>query len=346
MKSLTITSSRTAAGKTTVGLGIALNSGMKCGYYKPYGDHLVYSKKSLHDLDAMVYQNWMGMGNEVLESTLGFDADKIISHWNSNELKSVLKRNYDTVAKGKDLMIVETARNYSFGGHMDMDSITLAQSFDSELLLVAEGDIPLILDKVLAIAKCAENIAKFKGIVINKVSEEDREKIEIEVPPILEKKGIKLLGIMPKHPELEWGHMRLVLEKLNAKLIAGGDGVGNIVKTVQVGALSAEQAMKMPNFFRENKVLITGGDRVDLIFACLGKETAGIVLTNNILPHPKIIAKADDLNIPIISVHMDTYTTAKAVEKIIAEISPDEVEKRELIKNMAKKELDLDAILK
>jgi hypothetical protein len=167
----------------------------------------------------------------------------------------------------------------------------------------------------------------------------------IEVPPILEKKGIKLLGIMPKHPELEWGHMRLVLEKLNAKLIAGGDGVGNIVKTVQVGALSAEQAMKMPNFFRENKVLITGGDRVDLIFACLGKETAGIVLTNNILPHPKIIAKADDLNIPIISVHMDTYTTAKAVEKIIAEISPDEVEKRELIKAMAKKELDLDAIL-
>ena len=45
MKSLTITSTRTAAGKTTVSLGIALNTDKKIGYYKPYGDHLVYSKR-------------------------------------------------------------------------------------------------------------------------------------------------------------------------------------------------------------------------------------------------------------------------------------------------------------
>jgi len=345
MKSLTITSSRTAAGKTTVGLGIALNAGRKCGFYKPYGDHLVYNKKSLQDLDAMVFHDWLGMDKAVLESTLGFDADKIMSHWNQKELDNVLKRNYQAIHSKHDLTIVETARNYSFGGHMDMDSISLAQKFDSEILLVAEGDVPLILDKVLAIAKCAENIAKLKGVVINKVSEEDWDKVKIEVPPILERKKIKMLGMLPRRTELEWGHMRLVLEKLNGKLIAGGDGIGNVIKTVQVGALSAEQAMKMPNFFRENKVLITGGDRVDLIFACLAPETAGVVLTNNILPHPKVIAKADDMNIPIVSVHTDTYTTAKAVEKIIAEISPDETGKRDLIRDMAKKGLDLDAIL-
>jgi hypothetical protein len=344
MKSLTITSSRTAAGKTTVGLGIALNARGKVSYYKPYGDHLVYSKKSLRDLDAMVFHDWLGMDANVLENTLGFDADKIMSHWNQQELDSVLKKNYKAAAGKSDLIIVETARNYSFGGHMDMDSISLAQKFNSELLLVADGDVPLILDKVLAISKCAENIAKLRGIVINKVSDEDRDKMEIEIPQVLGRKGIKLLGILPKRPELEWGHMRLVLEKLNAKLIAGGDGINKVVKTVQVGALSAEQAMKMPNFFRENKVLITGGDRVDLIFASLAPETAGIVLTNNILPHPKVIAKADDMDIPILSVHMDTYTTAKAVEKIIAEISPDEADKRELIKDMAKKYLDMDAI--
>ena len=345
MKSLTITSSRTAAGKTTVGLGIALNSGLECGYFKPYGDHLVYSKKSLHDLDAMVFHDWLDMGPEVLEGTLGFDADKIISHWNPLELDSILKRNYENISKGRELMIVETARNYSFGGHMDMDSVSLAQKFNSEMLLVAEGDVPLILDKVLAISKCAENIVKLKGIIINKVSDEEREKIEIEVPPILEKKSIKLLGILPRKRELEKGTAQLVLDKLNAKLIAGSEGLSNIVESVQVGALSAEQAMKMPTFFKDNKMLITGGDRVDLIFASLNMNTAGIVLTNNILPHPKVIAKADDLNIPLISVHMDTYTTAKAVEKIIAEIAPDESDKRELIRSMAKKELDMDSIL-
>ncbi|MBA3046568.1 MAG: AAA family ATPase [Candidatus Thermoplasmatota archaeon] len=345
MKSLTITSSRTAAGKTTVGLGIALNTDLKCGYYKPFGDHLVYSKKNLHDLDAMVYHKWLGMGDEVLESTLGFDADKILSHWNSSELDSVLKRNYQNICKDKDLVLVETARNYSYGGHMDLDSVSLAQKFDSDMILVAEGDVPLILDKVLAISKCTENIVRLKGVIINKASDEEREKIDIEVPPVLERKGIKLLGVLPKKRELEKGDMSLVLEKLNAKLIAGSDGLGNIIEVVHIGALTADQAMNLPSFFVENKLLITGGDRVDLIFAALNMNTAGIVLTNNILPHPRVIAKADDLKIPIISVHMDTYSTSKAVDKIIAEITPDDDYKKTLIKDMAKANLDLDAIL-
>ena len=93
------------------------------------------------------------------------------------------------------------------------------------------------------------------------------------------------------------------------------------------------------------EMLITGGDRVDLIFASVNSDTAGILLTNNILPHPKIMAKADSLNIPILSVAMDTYTTAKAVDKIISEIRPDEEDKKQTIKNMAMKELDLEAIL-
>ena len=92
-------------------------------------------------------------------------------------------------------------------------------------------------------------------------------------------------------------------------------------------------------------MLITGGDRVDLIFASLNTDTAGIILTNNILPHPKVIAKADDLNIPLISVSMDTYTTAKSVDKIISEIRPDDEEKRQIITEMTKKELDIDGIL-
>ena len=345
MKSLTITSTRTAAGKTTVGLGIALNTDKKIGYFKPYGDHLVYSKKDLNDMDAMVFHEWLDIGDDARECTLGFDPDKILSHWNPEELTGALKKSFECVSEGMDLTIVESGRNFSFGGFMGMDSITLAETFGSELLIVADGDVHLILDKVLAVQKCVEGRAKLKGVVINKVSEEDKEKIETEVPPVLDRAGIKLLGILPREPSMEHGNVELVLDKLNAKLVAGSQGLENIIEKVQVGALSANQAMKMPTFYHENKMLITGGDRVDLIFASLNAGTAGIILTNNILPHPKVLAKADDLNIPIISVSMDTYTTAKSVDKIISEIRPDEVDKKQIIKEMAKKELDIDAIL-
>ncbi len=345
MKSLTITSTRTAAGKTTVGLGIALNANVKCGYLKPYGDHLVYSKKNLNDMDAMVFQDWLGLNEKTLECTLGYDSDKIISHWNSQELTGVLKKKFHCAAEGMDRVLVESGRNFSFGGFMGMDSITLAETFDSDVLLVADGDVHLILDKVLAVQKCLEGRAKLKGIVINKVDVEDRERIENEVPPILNRFGIKLFGILPNQHILERGNVELVLDRLNAKLVAGSEGLDNQIDKVQVGALSANQAMKMPHFYHKNKMLITGGDRVDLIFASLNTDTAGIVLTNNILPHPKVMAKADDLNIPIISVAMDTYTTAKAVDNIISEIRPDDEDKKQIIKEMAKKELDIDAIL-
>jgi len=345
MKSLTITSTRTAAGKTTVGLGIAMNTDVKFGYYKPYGDHLVYSKKDLNDMDAMVYHDWVGLSDKTKECTLGFDPDKILSHWNPEELAGALKKNFDCISEGVDMVFVESGRNYSFGGFMGMDSITLAEIFGSEVLLVAEGDVHLILDKVLAVHKCLEGRAKLKGVVINKVDEENREKIENEVPPILDRAGIKLFGILPRQHILERGNVELVLDKLNAKLVAGSEGLENLIDRVQVGALSANQAMKMPTFYHENKLLITGGDRVDLIFASLNMDTAGIVLTNNILPHPKVIAKADDLKIPIISVAMDTYTTAKAIDYIISEIRPDEEDKKQIIKDMAKKELDIEGLL-
>ncbi len=345
MKSLTITSTRTAAGKTTVGLGIALNTDKKIGYFKPYGDHLVYSKKDLNDMDAMVFHEWLNLGEDTKECTLGFDPDKILSHWNPEELTGALKKSFNCVSEEKDITIVESGRNFSFGGFMGMDSITLAETFGSELLIVADGDVHLILDKVLAVQKCVEGRAKLKGVVINKVNEEDREKIETEVPPVLDRASIKLLGILPNQPIMERGNVELVLDKLNAKLVAGSEGLDNQIDIVQVGALSANQAMKMPTFYHENKMLITGGDRVDLIFASLNTGTAGIILTNNILPHPKVMAKADDLNIPIISVAMDTYTTAKAVDAIISEIRPDEEDKKQIIKAMAKKELDIDAIL-
>ncbi len=345
MRNLLITSTRTAAGKTTVGLGIALNSAVKCGYFKPLGDHLVYSKKSLVDLDSTVFREWLGLDKEVETSSLGFDPEKIMSHWNPEELDGVLKERYDRMAGGMDMVLVETGCNYSYGGMMGMDSITLAKKFGADMLLVADGSVDHVVDKVLAVSRCLENNARLVGVVINKCGKEERARMEEEAIPVLNKSGIEVLGILPRERLLEQVDIELILEKLKAKLVAGSEGLENIVDKTLVGALSADRALAMPTFHQRNKLIITGGDRVDLIFASLTEDTSGIVLTNNILPHPKVMAKADELRIPLMSVPMDTYTTAKAVFKIIAEIGPSDTDKKVLIKEMAARELDIKRIL-
>jgi BioD-like phosphotransacetylase family protein len=342
---LVITSTRTAAGKTTVGLGIGLNTNLKLGYFKPFGDHLVYSKKCLADLDCIVYNEWLGLESSEEERCLGFDPEKITSHWIPEEISGVLKKMHDKTAEGKDMVFIETGCNFSYGGMMRLDSISIAKTLGADMLLVADGNVDLIIDKALAVSRCMENNARLTGVVINKCEDNQRTRLEEEGIQVLQKAGIDVLGILPRQPLLERIDIDQIINKLNAKLVAGTEGEKKPVDTVLVGALSADQAMKAPEFHQDNKLIITGGDRVDLIFASLDEETSGIILTNNILPHPKVMAKADEINLPILSVPMDTYTTAKAVHKMIADIDPSDTDKKELIKDMVAKEVNLKAIL-
>lgn len=343
MKSLVITSTRTAAGKTTVGLGIALNSKGKLGYFKPLGDHLVYSKKSLVDLDAMVYRDWLDLEKHT-EECLGFDLEKLRAMKSQKKLTNALLELYEKISKGKDLVFIETGRNFSYGGLLGVDSATLAKKLDAGILLVAEGSPDLIVDKVLTVSRCLEYRSKLVGVVINKCLPDDLDKLEKSVTPALEKAGVEIIGFLPRLPSLSRIDVEHILGKLNAKLIAGSGGLEKQVEVVLVGALSADQALRMAAFHQKNKLIITGGDRVDLIYASLTENTSGIILTNNILPHPKVMSKAEELCIPVLSVPMDTYTTAKAVEHIHAEIRPDDADKKDLIKKMVSKELDVKRI--
>jgi len=228
---------------------------------------------------------------------------------------------------------------------MGLDSVTIAQTLGADILLIAEGDVDLIVDKTLAVAKCLENRVNLRGVVINKCDDSDKFRLGDQGVQVLMKAGIEVLGVLPKQPLLALTDIDLIMNKLNAKLVSGIEGEKRPVETILIGALTADQAMKTSKFHADNKLVITGGDRLDLIYASLAEGTSGIVLTNNIIPHPRVIAKADELNIPVMSVPMDTFTTATAVHHIIAEIRPEDEDKKQLIKDMTAKELDIEKMV-
>jgi BioD-like phosphotransacetylase family protein len=294
----------------------------------------------------MVFNEWLGIEDKTNEECcLGFDPEKIMSHWIPEEVQGVLKKMYGQIAEGSDLVLIESCRNYSYGGIMGLDSLTVAQTLGADIILVAEGNVDLIVDKTLAVAKCLENNVNLRGVVINKCDENDRFRLEDQGLQVLMKAGIEVLGVLPKQPMLGLIDIDLVINKLNAKQVSGTEGEKRPVETILIGALTADQAMKTSKFHAENKLVITGGDRLDLIYASLSEGTSGIILTNNIIPHPKVIAQADELNIPVLSVPMDTFTTATAVHHIIAEICPDDEDKKQIIKEMTAQELDMNKIM-
>jgi hypothetical protein len=168
-----------------------------------------------------------------------------------------------------------------------------------------------------------------KGVIINKLKDpEDFKDIYMKG---LTDMGISVLGVIPYEETLTHFSMRYLADALFAKVLGGEGGLGNVVKEVFVGATSAESCMRNPIFGRENKLIITSGDRDDMILAALGSESAGIVLTNNIIPPSNIIAMAQEQGIPLLLVAHDTFQVAKQIDRLEALIAPGDTDKIALL---------------
>ena len=111
-----------------------------------------------------------------------------------------------------------------------------------------------------------------------------------------------------------------------------------------IGAMSASTALKNPLFKEKNKLIITGGDRSDMVVAAIEHDTSCIILTNGILPPANIIAKADHHGVPLLSVKGDTYTVAKKVENLQPAMSIDE-KKLKIVEKMVDKNVDWKKIV-
>jgi BioD-like phosphotransacetylase family protein len=228
---------------------------------------------------------------------------------------------------------------------MGFDSFALSELFDASIILIADGDAGLLVDKCILVEKSLKaHRAKLMGVIINNIPENDIEGIKNVAVPALEKRGISVLGLLPHSPMLHQIRTSLVTEKLGAKVLAGENGMNRRIGKILVGAMRADTALQMRSLYEPDKLLITGGDRVDMIMTAFDTSTSCIVLTGNLVPHPRILARADELEVPLISVPTDTYTTAQMIERIKAETGPDDKQKLDVIKGIVGDEVDLSKL--
>jgi len=156
--------------------------------------------------------------------------------------------------------------------------------------------------------------------------------------------GIKVIGIIPSREELTHFSVNYLAEQLLAKVITGKGGLRNTVKTILIGAMSPSTALSTPGFHEGNKVVITGGDRSDMILAALETDTAGIIITGNLLPPQNIISKASERNVPLLSVSLDTYQTARRIENIEPLLTKNDTDKIALWEKLVQEYLNVTEI--
>jgi len=249
------------------------------------------------------------------------------------------------IGRDKELLFVEDSKGWAYGISVHLDAISLAETLaGSKLIFVVSGDEDAVFDDLTFLHKHINlGEANFGGVIINKLH--DMDNFEATYLADTEAMGIKVLGMIPFESRLTHFALDYLSDYLFAKVIAGEGGLTNVVQNVFVGAASVHSALRNPVVHRENSLAITSGDRTDMILATLESNVVGMILTNNILPPPNIMAKASERNVPLLLVSADTYETARKIDNLQPLITKDDTEKIDLVEQLVKEHVNLAELL-
>jgi len=154
------------------------------------------------------------------------------------------------------------------------------------------------------------------GVVLNRVPTPQRPEVEREVLPCLRQLGITVFGMVPDDPLLSSVSVKEIVEATGGELLAGESACDELVENFIVGAMAVESALR---HFRRTprKCVITGGDRSDIQFAALETSTRCLILTGHLQPRYNVIARAQELGVPVVLLRDDTLAAVTKVEQLV-----------------------------
>jgi len=344
VKSLIVASTREDAGKTSLIIGLAKALQKRFGYTKPLGDRFLYRKKRLWDYDAALLTRVFELGEEPESISIGFDHSKLRYMYDHGSVFDALDGVVNEIGRDRDAVFIECGKDLSYGASVHLDPLTISQRTGMPVLIVAGGGEDEIADDIAFINRfVTSDEATIAGVIVNKVVHLDDFR-QTHLPEI-EAIGVDVFGVVPYIEELSTVSVSTVADKLFARVIAGEEGLGKPIRTVVVGAMSVNAAMGDPRIKSRDKLVISSGDRSDMILAVLeAGGTSAIVLTNNIVPPANVISKASEHGVPLLLVPKGTYETALQVERIHPLLIAEDTDKIDRLTALASEHLDLDRL--
>ncbi|HAZ11102.1 MAG: hypothetical protein A2047_04425 [Omnitrophica bacterium GWA2_41_15] len=347
-------------GKTTVSLGLiqAFRDRFKSvGFIKPVGQRYVFEHGYKVDEDSVLIEKVCGMKGSVKDMSpiaieKGF-TEKYIKRGGHRKLVKNIILSFKRISRRKDIVVIEGTGHAGVGSIFDLSNARVANLLDAKVILVTSGGIGKPIDEIeLNMALFEKECVEVIGVIVNKVACSKYEKIKRILTLGLKKKDINILGVIPYTPSLSVPTIQHIIEETDIKLISKKIGIQNKVKKVLIGAMSPHDAL---DYIEDGSLLITPGDREDLIMTALsmhllGKQhkqnsISGIILTGGIMPHPKIMSLIESASIPVLFSREHTYITASKIHDLAIKIRPEDKEKALIVKRLIKRYVDVNKIL-
>lgn len=313
-----ITSTQNFSGKSALCVGLIksfLKKGIRTGYFKPISTSAKYYNGRLVDEDTMFIMDNFSLKDPLEAVCPVLLSDRVVEELVKDpeiDYKSKIIQYFKTLSSDKDIMVIEGASNQREGWLINFSPLHMVKELNTKVLAIVPYENNLqFLDDVLTLKGKFEE--RLLGVVLNKIPKIKMGVVENLFKPYIENKGIKVFAVFPKETILLSTSVAEILEGLGGELLCASDHVNDLVEHLMIGAMSVDSALR---YFRRyaNKAVITGGDRPDIQLAALETSTRCLILTGNIRPNPMIVAKAEDMGVPIILTQHDTLTTVEIIE--------------------------------
>jgi len=334
---LYITSTEARSGKSVISLGIMEMLLRKIGrvaFFRPLVTTIDDRNESIKLISShfnlkIPYDQMYGLTIK--------EAGDLVSHNRETELIDGIIKKYNKLKENSDFILCEGT---------DFESSTLAFELDINAEISKNLSCPVLLvanayqktaDAIVQSVELSHESLIEKGCqviatIVNRTDPKDQQTI-ITLLKERALTGKQLVYAIPNDESLARPTVGEIAEILDAEVLYGEEQLNRHVYNFTVAAMHLQNFLTRIEY---GSLIITPGDRADVIVACLAavsstsiKNISGIILTGGLKPEKPIweLIKGFPTMVPILSVKEDTFPTANNVNRIHAAISPDDCRK-------------------
>jgi uncharacterized protein len=237
---------------------------------------------------------------------------KRLSGDDDNNYQQQLQEQLDHVGAGSDFVFVEGGGTPTEGKLFGLSLKQMATLLNAPVILVVRYQAGKTIEGVLDVQEQLQGHPV--SVIFNEVPVAQHRYVQDQLAPLFEARGMPVLGVLPLDPILHSVSVSELVDRLGAEVLCCEGSLDLLVEQVNIGAMNVSSALK---YFRKHnqKVVVTGGDRTDIQLAALQTATNCLVLTGQLRPAPLILARAQQMRVPILCVAHDTLTTVQIINQ-------------------------------
>jgi phosphate acetyltransferase len=265
----------------------------------------------------------IGLTNEEVKGLIGAGKERKMFRELVNRFKQAEEQCDFLLCEGPDITHLSDAFDYDI-------SIRIARELGTPSLYVSSGynkSKKAIVNNVKVAKKTFSQLCcPLLAVIVNRVNRKIIDQVETALTAEC---GTSVqISLLPEMESLSKPTMGEIVESLQAKYFSGTvEGLHRTVRNIKVAAMEPANFL---NFLAKDDLIITPGDRADIIFATTiaiasanYPSAVGIILSGGLEPAEsvkKILSGLDDLAIPIYTVKSDTFHTAMDAAAVLGEI--------------------------